>query len=62
MIRSTQVNTDLVAMFNRTLHSISKTNSMMTLLTDIRPCQENISYRNEALHRLMYYRSHQAEY
>ena len=62
MIRSTATNTSLVAMFNRTLLDIIATNSNMTFLTDIRPHQENINYRNEALHRLMNHRSHQAEY
>ena len=62
MIRSTAVNTGLVAMFNRTLRDIIVANSNMTFLTDIRPHQENINYRNEALHQLMNYRSHQAEY
>lgn len=62
MIRSTAVNTGLVAMFNRTLRDIIVANSKMTFLTDIRPHQENINYRNEALHQLMNYRSHQAEY
>jgi len=62
MIRSTAVNTDLVAMFNRTLHDITEVNKNMTFLTDIRPHQENIDYRNKALHQLMNHRSHQAEY
>lgn len=62
MIRSTAVNTDLVAMFNQTLHCISEANRNMTILTDIRPHQENIAYRNEALHQLMNYRPHQQEY
>ena len=62
MTRSTAVNTDLVAMFNRTLHQISETNRSLTFLTEIRPYQENISYRNEALHQLMNHRSHQQEY
>ena len=62
MIRSTAVNTELVAMFNRTLRDLTEANRYMTYLTDIRPHQENIAYRNEALHQLMNYRSHQQEY
>jgi len=62
MIKSIRVNTNLCAMFNRTLHDITETNKNMTFLTDIRPHQENIDYRNKVLHRLMNHHPHQAEY
>lgn len=62
MNRSASVNTDLVAMFNRTLLDIIETNRNLHFLTDIRPYQVNIDYRNEALHQLMNHRPHQAEY
>ena len=62
MFKSIRTNTSLCTMFNRTLRDIIAANSNMTYLTDIRPHQENINYRNEALHQLMNHRSHQAEY
>jgi len=54
--------TDLVAMFNRTLHDIEAANASFTYVTAIRPDQESIQHRNDYLHQIMHNRSHQQEY